>query len=62
MKTAGIVHLPSFGFILTIFTGYKVNSVELVSQQIEFKSIDGQYVIVHIDKLAQANAVDREVR
>jgi hypothetical protein len=31
MKTVGIVHLPSFGFILTIFTGYKGNSGELVS-------------------------------
>jgi len=25
MKTSGIVHLPSFGFIPTIFTGYKGN-------------------------------------
>jgi hypothetical protein len=33
MKTAGIVHLPSFGFILTIFTGYKGNSGELVSER-----------------------------
>jgi hypothetical protein len=31
MKTAGIVHLPSVGFILTIFTGYKGNPGELVS-------------------------------
>jgi hypothetical protein len=37
MKTAGIVHLSSFGFILTIFTGYKGNSGELVSERAKKK-------------------------
>jgi len=44
MKTVGIVHLPSFGFILTIFTGYKGNSGELVSGRAK-KELHPQSVI-----------------
>jgi hypothetical protein len=32
MKTAGIVHLPSFGIVLTIFTGLQKEFGELVSR------------------------------